>query len=685
MIHPPLKRLTLAALLFLGSLASGFAVDNSTLLPQEQAIANDMIADPQQGRPTLIFDPIIEGVARAQARDMAVRNFFGDVNPDGVAANYLLRRAGYQLPSWWSTNPTVNNVGSIAAGYATPAAAWAGWMNSPPHKAHLLAQNSFYAGETHYGVGYYFDPNSTYQSYWVVITAPPQPLEITTPANAAKVMTPEIDVAGTADPGTNPASVQFRVENTSGIGAYQLATGVANWSGTAALAGGPNVIRAQSLDGSGNVIDERISAITYVVQGTLTVSVSGSGSITPGYAGATSRPVGVPIILQARPAPGCIFTGWTGSIVSGSALLRFTMQDGLGLQANFEPNPFPAVSGAYFGLLTTGSSAGSSAQSGLVRIAVSAIGRFTGRVDVDGGVWSFAGYLNPNGFATVTIPRRGKSALTVTVQADLAGGPVTGTVSDGTSTFDFTDSESTYNARTNPAPQAGRYTLVIESDPSVTGSSAPQASGYATIAVGTNGGAAVVGCLADGTPFSTTGCVANDGTLALYWASPGAAATLNGVLTFRPATVSDLDGTLAWTKAPKRTGAFYPVGFTIQSPCVGSRYARPLPGLPAMNAMNVAPGAATANFCDGNLVNPNAYGVPVTVSQTGRATMVNPGPPNVRLGIYPASGVVIGTFVPLGGKVIRAVHGVVLQKQHTAYGFFQGTNEAGSFSLVPVP
>jgi len=667
------RRLSIAVLLFLGSLGSGFAV---TLLPQEQAIANYMITNPGQGRPAMILDPIIQAVAQARAKDMAMRNYFSDVSPSGVAQDYLLLQAGYQLPAWWGTSPTANYVASIAAGSPSASVIWNAWMNSPPHKEHLLAQNSFFASETHYGVGYYYNPNSTYQYYWIVITAPPQPLDITTPAPSATVTTPSINVAGATDPGTNAASVQFRIENAGGIGAYQTATGVTSWSGTASgLIPGPNVIRAQSLDSSGNVIDEVTCAITYVIEGTLTVTVSGSGSVTSGFAGVTSQEVGEPITLTASPASGSIFAGWTGSIVSGSASLGFTMQDGLRIEANFEPNPFVPLTGAYDGILTTGSGA----QSGLVRLSLSAGGLFTGRIQLPGQAWSFTGQLDANGFATVTIP--GSGQLTITLQADLTGGSgqITGTVSDGTNSFGFTISQSTYNAKTNAAPQAGRYTLVLEPNAAPTGS-VPPGDGYAAIVVSANGAATVAGRLADGTPYSATGRVANDGALALYFVPSGAPAgsSVNGLLTFRSTDVSDIDGTLTWTKAPKAGDAFYPAGFCTQLPSVGSSYVRPAAGL---QAIDTAPGPApaTAGFGGGNI--PQPISIPVIVSR-GKATMVTPGLPDVSLSINPVSGAVSGSFLLPDGNVARGVRGIVFQKQQSAFGYFRGINQCGYFSLT---
>jgi uncharacterized protein YkwD len=141
---------------------------------QEQEIANFAINHPDQGRPFMSCDPILAQVARARAVDMGTRNYFSHTNPDGYGPNYLVRQAGYVLPSWYGSADNANNIESIAAGYPTAAAAWAGWLNSAGHRTHVLAEDSFWADQTSYGIGYAYVPNSTYKHYWVFISAPPE-------------------------------------------------------------------------------------------------------------------------------------------------------------------------------------------------------------------------------------------------------------------------------------------------------------------------------------------------------------------------------------------------------------------------------------------------------------------------------------------------------------------------------
>jgi hypothetical protein len=282
--------------------------------------------------------------------------------------------------------------------------------------------------------------------------------------------------------------------------------------------------------------------------------------------------------------------------------------------------------------------------------------------------------------------------LTLSLQADLTGGSgeVTGTVSDGSDSYAFTVDESTFNAKTNVAPQAGRYTMVLAPDPSTTGTSVPQGNGYAVILIGANGTASVAGQLGDGTPYGATAHLANDGTLPIYCVPSHAPAgsSLTGVLTFQSTDVSDLQGTLIWTKAPRSRDVQYPAGFATQLPVVGSLYVRPAPGL---DPLAVPAGPATVGFGDGNLTQP--LDVPVTVSQAEKVTMITPGLPYVKLVINPTDGAVTGSFVLPSGSLSgspdlptrnlsRGIGGVVLQKQQSAFGCFTGLNQAGYFSMT---
>jgi uncharacterized protein YkwD len=142
------------------------------LTAEEQVIANAVISDPGQKRANPICDPTLSLVARARARDMALRGYFSHVNPDGIGPNYLVREAGYALPDWYGDDRDDNNVESIAGGQPTPEAAWQAWLNSEGHRLHVLGEHGFYAAQDAFGIGYYYDPNSRLKHYWVFLSAP---------------------------------------------------------------------------------------------------------------------------------------------------------------------------------------------------------------------------------------------------------------------------------------------------------------------------------------------------------------------------------------------------------------------------------------------------------------------------------------------------------------------------------
>jgi hypothetical protein len=141
---------------------------------QEALLLDDMRQDEEQRRDSLNCNPILAQVARSHAQDMAERGYFDHVNPDGYGPNYLVTQAGYHLPDWYPQAPDANNLESIGAHFETADKVWSAWVNSPGHRLHVLGLDPFWAEHTEVGVGYYYDANSEYGAYWVVITAPPE-------------------------------------------------------------------------------------------------------------------------------------------------------------------------------------------------------------------------------------------------------------------------------------------------------------------------------------------------------------------------------------------------------------------------------------------------------------------------------------------------------------------------------
>jgi uncharacterized protein YkwD len=141
---------------------------------EEEAIAVLATGHPDQEREGMRCHEVLAQVARDHAIDMATRDYFHSVNPDGFGPNYRVEQAGYELPDWYAQKKDANNIESIAAVHLTPGAAWNSWLDSPDHRKHVLGDSDFFEGQTNYGIGYAFSATSTYKHYWVFISAHPE-------------------------------------------------------------------------------------------------------------------------------------------------------------------------------------------------------------------------------------------------------------------------------------------------------------------------------------------------------------------------------------------------------------------------------------------------------------------------------------------------------------------------------
>jgi uncharacterized protein YkwD len=96
------------------------------------------------GLPALTMDAHLEMVEQAHCRDMALRDFFDHVNPDGLDPFQRLQ----------AVNPPVfTSAGeNIAAGQNSPQELIDSWMNSPGHRANIL--NASYE---RVGIGVFYD------------------------------------------------------------------------------------------------------------------------------------------------------------------------------------------------------------------------------------------------------------------------------------------------------------------------------------------------------------------------------------------------------------------------------------------------------------------------------------------------------------------------------------------------
>lgn len=99
----------------------------------------------------LVMNPSLHCAARKHSQDMAERNFFNHVNPDGEDPFDRMEKAGYD---YFAAGE------NIAAGDDDPEVTLAGWLESDGHCANIMDPKY-----TEFGVGFYEGPG-TYIYYW---------------------------------------------------------------------------------------------------------------------------------------------------------------------------------------------------------------------------------------------------------------------------------------------------------------------------------------------------------------------------------------------------------------------------------------------------------------------------------------------------------------------------------------
>lgn len=310
-------------------------------------------------------------------------------------------------------------------------------------------------------------------------------------------------------------------------------------------------------------------------------------------------------------------------------------------------------------------------RSGNFTLKFTARGSYSGKLLVGGRRYSVKGLLDREGKATNLVLRAGLSPLSVEVAFDGASGAtagrVTGRVTDGTWTAQLQGDRQGYHAKTNPAPFAGSYTLVV---PAEEGSlEGPQGDGYGTVKIDRGGTAAFVGMLADGTKATQKVPVSREGNWPFYLGVyKGRGSTLGWLAISNDA--GEIGGLVSWIK-PTIASKYYAGGLTNESQVVGSVYVPPSKTEQQLRRTElVCAGGNLGGTVTGEvMVLPNG----TMMAQSGGA---------LKIGVSPATGLFKGTVLdPATGRP-RVFSGVVLQKWNIGSGLVLGTNQVGLVELT---
>jgi hypothetical protein len=397
-----------------------------------------------------------------------------------------------------------------------------------------------------------------------------------------------------------------------------------------------------------------------------TLLTNGNGTLAPNPNGKAFQ-TGKKYTLTATAAKGSVFSNWVsnGIVVAATPKYTFLAKSNVVLQANFVPNPFIPVAGTYYGLFYVSGDAAEES-SGSVVATVTSAGAFSAKLRLGTGSYSYSGELSLTGAAIKSIPRSGLSPITVQLQLGLTNGPLSGTISDGTWTADLVADAAVYS-KANPAPQAGKYTLLIPG--SENASTQPGGNGFGAVTVSASGNVTFSGILGDGTAVTSTSIVSSEGQWPFYVSLYGGKGSILGWLTFTNEGV--ISGQTGWFKLPQATAKLYPGGFTNSAGAMGSVY-QYTNGLPVLG------------FSEGQLSLTNGNLAQSITNQIGLGPDMQASDQSAdKLTFKTSSGLFKGSVTnPETGKLIT-VNGIVLQNQNFGAGYFLGTTESGSVLLSP--
>lgn len=535
-------------------------------------------------------------------------------------------------------------------------------------------------------------------------------LKLVYPLASTVITNSSLTVTGTVS--DNVAMDSIRVYLGSNTPVTATITGNAWAAPLTGLGAGTNAILVEATDEAGN----RFTASTkffFRVPLPLTIlpsSGTGSGTVY-GLTNGQMLDVGRIYMISARPDPNNFFITWAKSNinVSGDLNYRFFMETGMAVNAQFETNLFPYVKGTYQGLLVN-TNVAEQRSSGYLTLTVSEAGAYSGKLLFNGGTTPLSGNFSIlNGSASEFLFNQpglsGFTRLNFSLNLLTPDNKITGVMTNLT-TFSvpayvatnlvFTNFTETnivatniwvtnivntawsnsltadrlvFNSKLNPAPQAGKYTVIFPTDSN--SASGPAGDGYGTVTVNTGGAITFSGVLADGTKAAQKTFLSADGNWPLYVPLYKTNGSLISWVNFSDEDTTDFSGLFNWFKQA-HTAKYFGGGFTNEATLLGSRFTPPNTTNQMLFLTN-----AVVGFTNGNLV--ADFANDVTLDPKGKVT--NQDANNLSFSINSGNGLVSGSVTPPAGGKPVAFKGAILQKGTNAAGFFLGTNASGSVRL----
>ncbi len=509
----------------------------------------------------------------------------------------------------------------------------------------------------------------------VTMSFPKPSIRIVEPLAGLSVGTNILSVSGTTKSRTAIGTIFFQL-NSNHFGAPFTTNLWTNWTTNVTLQPGTNTIRAFAMDSSSNVSDEVALQLRYVDLQPIDLEIAPQnfGGITSSFNG-TNLEVGLAYTIRALPAKGNVFSNWTGSILSTNNPLHFVMQSNMVLQANFASNYYLGAQGAYSGLFCVSNEISYESSGMLSGLKIGPQGSFTARVLTKSESYAVAGRFDISGNATNRIARAASQGGPVTMALSLKW-----TTNPPQVTGVITCSNQNWTAnllalRAAQWPASAEFTMLLApltNDPSAV----PPGYGYALM---TNhlGRFTLNGALADGSTFSESVAVSQEGLLPIFATAHPYQGFLMGWLDLGPKSL--LSSGLTWIKSPSHATKLYTDGFMTSVAAIISVWTNPPAheaALPMPLNLDVVGGDLTANL---------SLGIDFNAENSFLTNFISPGYESSSLdgAVNAKTGLVTFAITNKGPASTMGGAGAFLQNTSFGGGFFLGKTNVGSFILSP--
>jgi hypothetical protein len=492
-------------------------------------------------------------------------------------------------------------------------------------------------------------------------------LSITAPLARQRWSNDVFNVTGKAKDNVGVAAVWCQLNSNAWTTNVNTTNGWINWNVDVPLPPGTNLVRAYSVDAAGNISVTNSVSFIYVLSATLTVQTNGFGTVGPKYNNALLA-ISNSYTMTATAGKGYVFSNWvsgTGAVATNGPALKFIMESNLSFTANFIPNPFTAAAGTYEGLFSDTNGI-NEASSGFFSALVNDNGSFTAKFQQGLKIFPISGQFSLTGVWS-TDALKTWDDTGITLQLDLTGGDaLTGGLTNPVWTAELEADRAVFS-RTNPAPQAGKYTLILPGTNLVT---QPGGNGFGTVSVDTSGTVTFSGTLGDGTKVTQMATESGQGQWPLYIPLDSGHGMLFGWLAFTNEPNRDIDGLLSWFKPSQPPTTLYQAGFTNELEAAGSAY-------------SWAQGTRVLNLTNGYvLLEDGGLAQSISNEFTLGANNLATGSNKLHLTITPSTGLFQGTTTNSAGKTV-SFNGALLQKQTNGFGQFLNGDQSGSVDLSP--